>query len=549
MSFRVSDAAAALLALALTAAGARADVAIEPTGQVASLPAPPHPHWIWVGDPIAERSALVDLESGEMLGSVGSGLGIPTALFPRRRAELYVSAIHYSRGDHGERNDALIVYDSVSLRPVAEVLLPAKRAIVPFTSGVMALSDDDRFAAAFNLTPATSLSIADLESRSFAGEIATPGCSLVYPAGARRFAMLCGDGALLLVTLDNAGRELSKLRSQPFFDPERDPVTEKAVRWGDRWLFVSFEGQLHSVDVSGEEPRFDAPWSLLSEADRAESWRIGGTRHLAVHEATGQLYSLVHQGGPDTHKDAGSEIWVYDLARRERVQRIEVASAGLTFMGYPIEIGKDWIWPFDRLAAWLLSLLSMGADEVLVSQDAQPLLVTSSEGSSGLAIYDAQSGEFLRRVYSGNFANLGLALPTGWAANAAEPPPVSAAPGPDPIAPAAELRAPEYWRYCALDGFLSDCCGGGVATCPPGTEMSSVSWLGTCRNPADGKDYVISYNDCCGKTYCGKCFVKRNEGEKPVYYTSKNNDIGWCMGTQSAVYNSTAAVVVGVAGP
>jgi len=128
---------------------------------------------------------------------------------------------------------------------------------------------------------------------------------------------------------------------------------------------------------------------------------------------------------------------------------------------------------------------------------------------------------------------------------------VPAAPAgePDRSTPEGNPESSQYWRYCALDGFLSESCGGTVSACPPGTEMSSVSWLGTCRNPADGKDYVISYNDCCGKTYCGRNFVRRNEGEKPVYYTSKNNDIGWCMGAQSAVYNSTAAVVVGVAGP
>ncbi len=37
-------------------------------------------------------------------------------------------------------------------------------------------------------------------------------------------------------------------------------------------------------------------------------------------------------------------------------------------------------------------------------------------------------------------------------------------------------------------------------SCPPGTEPSPVTWIGTCRNPVDGKDYIISYNDCCGKT-------------------------------------------------
>jgi methylamine dehydrogenase light chain len=105
----------------------------------------------------------------------------------------------------------------------------------------------------------------------------------------------------------------------------------------------------------------------------------------------------------------------------------------------------------------------------------------------------------------------------------------------------------EYWRYCAIDGFLASCCGGSHTSCPPGTQMAPITWLGTCRNPADGKQYVISYNDCCGKDACGRCFCRRSEGDRPVYYTHKANDIDWCMGTSSVIYNSTVAVVVGVA--
>jgi methylamine dehydrogenase light chain len=104
-----------------------------------------------------------------------------------------------------------------------------------------------------------------------------------------------------------------------------------------------------------------------------------------------------------------------------------------------------------------------------------------------------------------------------------------------------------YWRHCSIDGFLSSCCGGTQAACPPGTEMSPITWLGTCRNPADGVEYVISYNDCCGKDMCGRCFCHRNEGDRPVYYTHKSNDVNWCMGSRGTVYNSTVALVVGVA--
>ncbi|MBT6037931.1 methylamine dehydrogenase (amicyanin) light chain [Luminiphilus sp.] len=105
----------------------------------------------------------------------------------------------------------------------------------------------------------------------------------------------------------------------------------------------------------------------------------------------------------------------------------------------------------------------------------------------------------------------------------------------------------DYWRYCAIDGFLCSCCGGSANTCPPGTEMSPVTWIGTCHNPADGRNYVISYNDCCGKPGCGACLCQRDEGDRPPYRPDKTNDINWCLGTSSAAYHCSAAVVVGVA--
>ena len=105
----------------------------------------------------------------------------------------------------------------------------------------------------------------------------------------------------------------------------------------------------------------------------------------------------------------------------------------------------------------------------------------------------------------------------------------------------------DYWRYCAIDGYLCSCCGGSAAACPPGTEMSPITWIGTCRNPADGRSYIISYNDCCGRSSCGRCFCSRNEGYRPLVRPQANNDFNWCLGTKSSVYNCSTAVMLGVA--
>jgi methylamine dehydrogenase light chain len=107
----------------------------------------------------------------------------------------------------------------------------------------------------------------------------------------------------------------------------------------------------------------------------------------------------------------------------------------------------------------------------------------------------------------------------------------------------------DYWRHCAIDGFLCNCCGGTQSACPPGTEMSLVTWVGTCHNPADGKDYAISYNDCCGKSTCGRCLCNRNERDTPLYIPFQSNDYNWCSGTTKAnvPYHCSTARIVGEA--
>ena len=135
------------------------------------------------------------------------------------------------------------------------------------------------------------------------------------------------------------------------------------------------------------------------------------------------------------------------------------------------------------------------------------------------------------------------ALPLLPVARGAEAKPAA---GADPGDPA----SCDYWRNCAIDGFLCGCCGGSSSSCPPGTDMSAVTWVGTCHNPGDDKHYVISYNDCCGKSACGRCFCNRNERDSPLFVPGQSNDYNWCSGDSRAniPYHCSTARIIGVVG-
>ena len=119
---------------------------------------------------------------------------------------------------------------------------------------------------------------------------------------------------------------------------------------------------------------------------------------------------------------------------------------------------------------------------------------------------------------------------------------------PEPKADPGDPTQCDYWRYCAIDGFLCSCCGGSQHTCPPGTEPSRITWIGTCHNPGDGHDYIVSYNDCCGKSSCGRCLCNRNENDSPLYVPFRSNDYDWCAGSQAGIpYNCSISRIIGIA--
>ncbi|HEX7036402.1 MAG TPA: amine dehydrogenase large subunit [Pseudomonadales bacterium] len=307
-----------LLCAALPRLASAADIEPETVG-VETL-GTPAPTW-FIAKAILGPANVFDAATGRMLGQLPLSPWTPAVEPVPARGQIYAAEVFYSRGIRGERNDVVTVYDRRTLAPVAEIDVPDKIASLAFRHYI-GLLDDGRHLAVYNLTPAQSVSIVDVEARRFVGEISTPGCALVMPTIERSFLMLCGDGNLQMIRLDQRGRETARVRSRTFFDLETDPVYDKPILTPEGWLLVSFEGYAFDVKVRGREIEVDAPWSLLSDADRVAGWRLGGGQVAAYHAGSDLLTTLMHQGEVDTHEEPGTEVWVFDRSDRRRIARI-----------------------------------------------------------------------------------------------------------------------------------------------------------------------------------------------------------------------------------
>ena len=361
----------ALIICALLAGFARAELPSDSDRgpQVATLAVPASKHWVWVNDFVFPHMSdgmayLVDGDSGRYLGTLSTGYGFARVVLSRDGKLIYSPETYFSRGTRGTRTDVVTLYDPATLKALGEIAIPPKRSSnLPMIANQV-LTDDDRFLLIYNFNPAQSVTVVDTKLRKFVREIETPGCALVYPTGTRSFFSVCSDGSLSLVALDESGAGHQK-RTPPLFDMAGDPVTEKAVRVGHIWYFVSFAGRMYPLDAGPKEAAMGATWWLTSEAERKAGWRPGGVQQLAVDSQKSRLYAIMHRGGVETHKDPGKDVWVFDLATRQRVQQFALRKL---------------------------------ATSIQLSSDTQPLLYSIFIDGTDLDIYDAASGKLLRTV-------------------------------------------------------------------------------------------------------------------------------------------------------
>lgn len=268
---------------------------------------------------------VVDGDTGAYQGVIGTGFTGQTKLSHDGK-DLYIATGYYSRGQRGERVDIVEVWDAEKLSFKYEIPISDKRAMALNYKWLLSLPAEGRWLFVQNATPATSITVVDLQAKQMVAEITTPGCWAAYPiqSDPNRFGMLCGDGTVQIVTVAADGTAASRSVSEPLFDPDDDALFMQGEPTGDTYHFVSFTGNVYSIDMSGEKAVAAGKWSLVSRAERKKGWRPGGYQPLALHRGTGRMYVAMHAGGGEgSHKSPAKEIWVYDVATRKRTARLE----------------------------------------------------------------------------------------------------------------------------------------------------------------------------------------------------------------------------------
>jgi methylamine dehydrogenase heavy chain len=340
-----------ILGLCLTLAVPVANAQIKPqTIKPPEKMSDPGTNWFMA---VTEDAGYIfDASSGEMQGLITVSSMTPAVQPNPARREFYAADSYYSRGSYGERSDILTIHDYENLSPIAEIDIPDKITILPFR-GYIGLMSGGKYLGVFNMTPAQSVSIVDIENRNFVGEISTPGCALILPIEDNGFMNMCGDGTLQVIRLDADGAEKGRVRSRKFFDVQVDPVFDRPRPTADGWLLVSNAGKAFDVTTSGTDINISKEWTFMTDED--EGWLPGGVQHTTVHKAFGLMYITMHEGEQYTHYVSGSEVWVVDIKSHRRIARIK---------------------------------LETPAHSIMVTQEAEPLLIVGDDDDK-IQVYDA----------------------------------------------------------------------------------------------------------------------------------------------------------------
>ncbi|WP_086619849.1 amine dehydrogenase large subunit [Erythrobacter tepidarius] len=300
--------------------------------QVETLPADYPKSWALVHDfhfnaIVDGRIAIIDTANpqGSLKGFVRAAQFANMLYAPEKR-EIYTSETFYSRLTRGERTDVITIWDTATLLPKGEIVLPGgKRQQSVTYTGTFQLTNGGKWALVANFTPAQSVTVVDLDGRKVLGEIDLPGCTHIHPTGSRGFSSMCADGSMISLVLAADGTVASSQVIEKAHDIDTQPLFGMPAMVGQTAWFVSYTGQLRGYDLSGDVARpLPAPAHVGKAEGGSPQWRPGGWQVIAS-DAAGLLYVLMSPKGREgSHKDGGTEVWVIDPVADKRLRRIDL---------------------------------------------------------------------------------------------------------------------------------------------------------------------------------------------------------------------------------
>ncbi len=311
---------------------------VEEIGNVVRLPASYPEHWMMIdeasffsmyGGKVIILDVLEKHPAKRIKGMVHKNLLGNFTQHPSK-PEFYVLESFHERGWRGKKTDVFVVYDRETLKIQKEIVWPTHRMQTLPQRYTMAVTGDEKFIVAANFTPAASFSVVSVDGHELLSTIGTPGCVLTYPTGKRSVSSLCSNGGMLTTVLDRKGQVKAQHRIEPFFDSDDTPIFERPVIVDQQAYFPSFKGKMHHFDFSGEVAEYKGSWSLVSDEEAAANWRPSGLG-LIDQDEQGLVYVIMQPDGAEgTQTHGGSQIWVFDVAKQQRLNVIDVPNWAIT---------------------------------------------------------------------------------------------------------------------------------------------------------------------------------------------------------------------------
>ena len=331
------------------------------------------PHWVFVNRGNGQDGARIfDGDTGRMVGMVNM-YGQDSFAFDPLGRNFYVAQTLWTKVDRGARQDVLLGYDVHTLKLVTEVPIPGRMLIGSRTHNLV-ITNDGKRALIYNMQPSSSVNVVDLDKKKMEQKIELPGCAtlLINPEGG--FSALCSNGTLATVSMDG---KPAITRSAQFFSATEDPIFDTSIldpKTG-KATFLTYSGLIIGAEL-GAAPKIADGWSVQAAAGMRKAtytamdvnWMPGGRQPIAVHNASGRIYLLMHKGEYWSEYESGEEIWVLDGASHKLIGRHALPDG---VAGKPVNIA--------------------------ISQDASPLVFVS-DGSGNTFVLDSTTFEKKRMM-------------------------------------------------------------------------------------------------------------------------------------------------------